>query len=49
MKILVATESSKYTWTRACEEITYMKNNISIGKIKTHYTLSFVYDFKSSN
>lgn len=49
MKILCCSETNKYVWTRGCEEISYMKNNISIGKEKSYYTLSFTYNFDKEN
>lgn len=45
MKVLVCSESNKYTWIRGCEDISYMKNNLKIGSNKAYYSLSFSYNF----
>lgn len=49
MKVLVCSESNKYTWRRSCDNINYMKNNIKISQEKTYYSLSFSYTFEKEN
>lgn len=54
MKVLVLSEAemrkSGEGWHRACEDITYLPNNIRReGSSRSHYTLSFTYRFQHTN